>query len=154
MFTKNVIFKEKILPKQVTAFSKVLGIKVKWQKSKRLKETHDSFKKCPLNLWWMLKKTIMEIRNSTKAATFKIFLHLSYKNTLLSFLWIVLFQYFHETNIKRWFLGVTQKCELRVSFKYFTIFIPGWPVTSNCGLPRNKISEFFDSQYPIKLVLC
>ena len=32
------------------------------------------------------KKTIMEVRNITKAATFKSFLHLSYNNTQLLFL--------------------------------------------------------------------
>ena len=52
-----------------------------------LKETRNSFKKWPLNLWWISNKTIIEAGNITKAATFKSFLHLSYKNTQLHFLW-------------------------------------------------------------------
>ena len=51
-----------------------------------LKETHNSFKKWPLNLWWISNKTIMEVGNITKAATSKSFFHLSYKNTKLLFL--------------------------------------------------------------------
>ena len=46
-----------------------------------LKETHNSFKKHPLNPWCISGKTIIEVGNITKAATFKICLHLSYKNT-------------------------------------------------------------------------
>ena len=58
----------------------------------------------------------MEVGNITKAATFKSFLHLSYKNTQLLFCDSA-FWYFHETNINQWFLGVTQKYELFVCFK-------------------------------------
>ena len=50
-----------------------------------LKETHNSFKKWPLKLWWISKKAIMEVGNITKAATFISFLHLSYINTQLLF---------------------------------------------------------------------
>ena len=50
-----------------------------------LKETHNSFKKWPLKLWWISKKTIMEVGNITKAATFISFLHLTYINTQLLF---------------------------------------------------------------------
>ena len=42
----------------------------------------------------------MEVGNITKAATFKGFLHLSYKNTQLLFCDSD-FKYFHETNISR-----------------------------------------------------
>ena len=52
-----------------------------------LKETHNSFKKWPLNLWWISSKTIIEVRNITKVATFKSSLHWSYKNLQLLFLW-------------------------------------------------------------------
>ena len=52
-----------------------------------LKETPNSFKKWSLNLWWSSNKTIIEVENITKAATFNSFLHLSYKNTQLLFLW-------------------------------------------------------------------
>ena len=51
----------------------------------QLKETRNSFKKWPLKLWWIYNKTIIEVENIKKAATFKCFLHLSYKNTLLFF---------------------------------------------------------------------
>ena len=36
----------------------------------------------------------MEVKNITKAANFKSFLHLGYKNTQLLFLWTVLFNTF------------------------------------------------------------
>ena len=39
----------------------------------------NSFKKWPLELWWISNKTLMKVGNITKAATFKSFLHLSYK---------------------------------------------------------------------------
>ena len=61
----------------------------------------------------------MKTGNVIKAATFKSFLHQSYKNTQLLFFVTVLFNYFHETNINRRFLGVTQKYELRVSFNIY-----------------------------------
>ena len=83
---------------------------------KTLKETRNSLKKCPLNLWWALNKSIMEVGNITNTATFKRFLHLSYKNTQLFLLWQCFFNIFHKANINQWFLGVTQKYELRVSF--------------------------------------
>ena len=44
-------------------------------------------------------KTIMEIGNVTKAATFKSFIHQGCKNTRLLFFAKALFNYFHETNI-------------------------------------------------------
>ena len=52
-----------------------------------LKETRNSSKKWPLNLSWISNKTMIEVGNITKAATFKSFLHLSHKNTQLIFLW-------------------------------------------------------------------
>ena len=54
-------------------------------KTVSLKEKQNSFKNWPLNLWWISNKTIMEVGNITKAATFPSFLHLSYKNTTLLF---------------------------------------------------------------------
>ena len=77
----------------------------------------NSFKKWPLHLWWISDKTIIEVGNITKAATLKSVLHLSYKNTQLLFCDSA-FSYFHETNINRWFWGITQKYELRVSFNF------------------------------------
>ena len=53
---------------------------------KCLKETWNSFKNWPLNLWWISNKAIMEVGNITKAGIFKSFLHLSYQNTQLLFL--------------------------------------------------------------------
>ena len=47
----------------------------------------------PLDLWWISNKTIMDVRNITKAATFKSFIHLSHKNTQLLFLWQCLLIY-------------------------------------------------------------
>ena len=61
----------------------------------------------------------------TNAATFKSFLHLSYKNTQLLF-FDSAFLYFHETNINQWFLGVTQKYELRVSFNFWLCRKTAW----------------------------
>ena len=67
--------------------------KYPWQQKKgkclkdHLKETRNSFKRWPLNLWWISNKTIIEVGNNTNAATFKSFLHKSYKNTKLLFLW-------------------------------------------------------------------
>ena len=49
----------------------------------KLNEMRKSFKKWPLNPWWIWNKVIMEVGNITKAAYFKSFLHLSYKNTQL-----------------------------------------------------------------------
>ena len=54
---------------------------------KPLKETRNLFKKWPLNLSWISKKAITGVGNITKTATFKSFLHLSYKNKQLVFSW-------------------------------------------------------------------
>ena len=70
-----------------------------------------------LNLWWVSNKTIIEVGNNKKDATFKTFFHLNYKNTQLLFLCFFFLNYCHESNIKQWSFGVTQKYELRVSFK-------------------------------------
>ena len=50
-------------------------------------KTRNLFKKWPLDLWWISNKTILEVKNITKAATVKSVLHLSYKNTQSLFLW-------------------------------------------------------------------
>ena len=50
----------------------------------------------------------MEIVNVTKAATFKSFLHQSYKNTQLSFFCDSAFDCFYETNITMIFGGYTK----------------------------------------------
>ena len=69
-------------------------------------------KKWPLKLWWISNKTIMEVGNNAKAATFKSFLHLSYKNTQLLFLWTVLFNIFMRQTITNdlWGLHKNMNC--------------------------------------------
>ena len=59
----------------------------------------------------------MEVENITKAATFKTFLHVIYKNTELLFFATALFN-IHMRNNNRWLLRVTQKYDWRVSFKF------------------------------------
>ena len=51
----------------------------------------------------------MEIGHVKKAATFKNVLDQSSKDTQLLFFVRVVFNHVHETNINRWFMGVTQK---------------------------------------------
>ena len=48
----------------------------------------------------------MEVRNILKAATFKSFPHLSYKNSQSPFLWKVLFNTFMRQTSKDDFLGL------------------------------------------------
>ena len=81
-----------------------------------LNKTRNLFKKWPFNPWRISNKTMMQVGNITKAATFKSFLRLSYKNTI-NFFVTVLFNIFHEANINQWFFGFAQKYELRVFFK-------------------------------------
>ena len=85
--------------------------------SVNLKETYNSLKKWPLILWWVSNKTIMEVGNIKKAATFKSFLHLSYKNLQWLFLWPCFLNIFMRQTFT--FLGATQNYELRVSFNAF-----------------------------------
>ena len=77
-----------------------------------IKGTLNSLKKWPLKLWWISNKTIMEVGNNAKAATFKSFLHLSYKNTQLLFLWTVLFNIFMRQTITNdlWGLHKNMNC--------------------------------------------
>ena len=63
-------------------FYEVLPLVVYPMEVSVLKETRNSLKlKWPSNLGWISKKTVMEVGNIIKPATFKCFLHLSYKNT-------------------------------------------------------------------------
>ena len=50
----------------------------------------------------------MEVENITKAANFKSFLHLGYKNTQLLFLWTVLFNSFMRQTLADDFWGYTK----------------------------------------------
>ena len=66
----------------------------------------------------------MELENITKAATLKCFL-----KTHNSFFYDSFFSYFHEANINRSFLGVTQKYELRVSSSHLFQEITEKPIS-------------------------
>ena len=55
---------------------------------------HNLLKKGPLDPWWVSNKTLIKVGNIAKAATFKCFLHLNYKNTQLFFFATVLFNIF------------------------------------------------------------
>ena len=83
-----------------------------------LTETRNSFKKWPLNLWWTSNKTIMEIGNITKTASFKSFLYLSYKNTQLLLLWLCFLIFFLETKITNDFWGLHKNinCAFHLTF--------------------------------------
>ena len=74
-----------------------------------LKETRNSLKKWPLNLWWISNKTFMEVGNITKAANFKSFLHLNYKNTQLQFLLQFFFNIFIRQTLTDDFGGLHKK---------------------------------------------
>ena len=74
----------------------LIGTSLKWYASKihtcivnanTLKKTRSLFKKWSLNLWWISNKTIIEVENITKGASFKSLLYLSHKDTQLLFLW-------------------------------------------------------------------
>ena len=82
-----------------------------------LKEMPNLLKEWHLNLSWNSNKTIMDVGNVKKATTFKSFLHLSYKNPKLHFLWSCLFNILMRQTLTNNFGGVIQKYELRVSFK-------------------------------------
>ena len=73
-----------------------------------LKETRNSFKKWPFDLWWISNKTIMEVENVTKAATFISFLHLNYKNIQLLFFVTVLFNIFMGQTLTDDFWGLNK----------------------------------------------
>ena len=68
---------------------------------KPLKETRNSFKKWPLNLWWISNKIIMEVRNIAKATNFKSFLHHA-----ITFFMTVLFKFFMRHTLPDYFWGL------------------------------------------------
>ena len=83
-----------------------MKLKLSSKKETRLKEMGNSFKKWPLSLWCLSSKTITDVGNIKKAATFFV---------------TVLFNIFmRQTLTDNFFFlgggGVTQKFELRVSF--------------------------------------
>ena len=90
-----------------------------YQNLKQWKETHNSFKKWPCNLWWISNKVIHRTWKYYKSCFFKSFLHLSYKNAQLLFFVTVLFNISHKKNINLWFLGITPKYELPFSLMFF-----------------------------------
>ena len=84
-----------------------------------LKETHNSLKKWPFNLWWISNKTIMKVGNIKKAATSKSFLHLSFKNTIITFSVTVLFNIFMRPSMIGSQLGSSV---IRPPLKFFVLF--------------------------------
>ena len=89
-----------------------------------IKETSSVFKKWPLNLWWTSNKTIMEVGNITKAATFKIFLHISYKITQLLFLWQCFLIFFLRQTLTDdfWVLHKNMNCAFPLKEAFQTTF--------------------------------
>ena len=87
------------------------------------------FKKCPLNLWWISNKTIMEVGNITKARTFNSFLHLTYKKTQILF-FVTVFKIFFMRQILTddfWGLYKNMNCTfpltlIRIFWKTKTFF--------------------------------
>ena len=67
----------------------------------------------------------MGVGNITKAATFKRFLHLSYKNIELLFLWTVLFNIFMRQTLPDdfWVLHTNMNCifPLNVTINYISV---------------------------------
>ena len=84
----------------------------------RLKEMRNSFKKWPLNLWWISNKAIMEVGNITKVTIFKCFLPLSYRNTQLLFFVTMLFHIFMRKTLINdfWGLHKNMNCAFPLSF--------------------------------------
>ena len=65
----------------------------------------------------------MKVENITKAAAFKSFLHLSYKNTQLHFLWTVLFNIFMRQTLSDdfWGLHKNMNCAFPLSNSKFLL---------------------------------
>ena len=69
-----------------------------------LKEMHNSFRKWPFNLWWNSNKTIIEIGNIIKAATFTFS---SQKLKTYNYFFVtVLFNFFMGQALTDYFLGL------------------------------------------------
>ena len=79
------------------------------------------------NEGWILNKTIKEVGNITKAATFKSFPHLSYKNTQLLFFETVLFNIFMRQILSDDFWGLHKNINcafpLRLQDLFLFVFI-------------------------------
>ena len=90
--------------------------------AKFLKETRNSFKKWPLNLWWISNKNIMEIGNIIKAATFNSFLHQNYRNTQLLFLWQCFLIIFMRQTLSDdfWVLHKSKNCAFPLRTPFLT----------------------------------
>ena len=87
-----------------------------------LKETRNSLKKWPLNLWWISNKTIMEARNITKAATFESSLHRSYKNSQLLFFVTVLFNISMSQTLNNDFWGSHKNMNCAFPLRVITLY--------------------------------
>ena len=87
-----------------------------------LKEMHNSFKRWPLNLWQISNKTIIEVLNITKAATFKSFLHKSYKKHKITFFVTVLFNFFIRQTLTDDFWGLHENMNCMFPLSEFLPF--------------------------------
>ena len=120
-----------------------------------LQETRNSFKKWSLNLWWISNKTMMGIGNVTKAATFKSFLHQSYKNIQLLFLWRCFLMRQTLTH-NFWGLYKNKNCGFHISIKlnsYVVCFFQHWVLCKFGGLQRTQIFISGIPNYPTTLNL-
>ena len=80
-----------------------------------LKETRNSFKKLPLNLWWISNKTIMEVGKYYKSCYIEKFSSPKLlKHAIITFFETVLFNIFMRKTLM--IFGGYKKYELRVSF--------------------------------------
>ena len=113
------------------------------------KEIRNSFKKWPFNLWSISNKTIMGLRNITKAATFKSFLHINYKKTQLLIFVKVLFNIFMRQTLTNYFWGLHKNMNCAFPLKktlshlaelaHLRVFI--WKISSHLGGIPAKSSE-------------
>ena len=100
------------------------------------------------------KQTIMEVGNITKAATFKSFLHLSYKNAQRRFLWQCLCHYFHKINIfggytKIWILWFFEAFSSNAFVVFLRRFLPAkilHPCPNGCHIDHSPyfLKQFWD----------
>ena len=104
-----------------------------------LKETRNSFKKWPLNLWWILNKTIIEVENITKAATFKSFLTHNY------FFVTVLFNIFMKQTLTDDFWGLHKNMNCAFSLKTSQNVFKNAFFTEHLGTTASACDLFFIS---------
>ena len=81
----------------------------------------------------------MEVGNITKAASFKSFLHLSYKNTQLLFFVTVLFNIFLRQTLTDDFWGLHKN--MNCAFPLKGTLSPQTKTSSNNNIPESKVSK-------------